>query len=218
MKENVQHGLAAVFALCALTIAGTAVHREFAPAAPPRKTGNAVKYVKNWEALGQQGQVIGADTAVLKLVEFSDFQCPFCREAQHMLDEFRDHYKGRVAIVYHHYPIPELHPSAYEAAIASECAASQGRFTAYHDVLFANPDSVRLARWTSLAKTADVKNLSVFDVCVKSQQFKARIDDDIRRGKDAGVAGTPTFIFRGRMVGVPGLALIKTWLDSTLVH
>jgi protein-disulfide isomerase len=105
----------------------------------------------------------------------------------------------------------------FRCANAAECAADQGQFAEYHDALFANQDSLRLERWASLARLSHVANIPAFEKCVQHRSFQSRIDRDVQMARSAAVYGTPTFVFRDRLVsGGPGLAKIQLWLDSAV--
>lgn len=214
MKPLVQNILGVVLILCALVITGSVVHREFA-GAPASSAAVAVRYLKDWQRLTVDGQLVGPEVAPLRLVAFSDYQCIYCRVAEPLLDQLRERYAGRVAIVYRHFPIVEVHARAFAAANAAECAAAQNRFSEYHDALFANPDSVDLARWSSVARAVGVPDIASFERCVETEAFKDRVEHDARLAREIGVSGTPTFVFRDRMVsGTGGLSRVGVWLDS----
>lgn len=215
MKPVLQNTLGLVLAACAVAITVSVVHREFTS----RSTAETqrVRRVQDWSRAESGGQLLGADTASLRVVEFSDFQCPFCRAVQAAVSTLRARYGQRVAVVYRHFPLPQ-HREAVAAANASECAGAQGRFAAYHDALFANPDSVQAKRWMVLATIAGVPDTGSFAQCVREEWFHDRITEDARLGQELGVIGTPTFVFRDRMVtGAAGLDQIQSWLDSAIV-
>src|SRR5690349_23884305 len=118
---------------CALMITGLVVRRElFAP------TASAVaeeRNVGNWRSAPGEGRVIGRNDAPKQIVAFSDFQCPYCAEARTQIDSILARNPG-VSVVFRHLPIQSIHPHAFNAAVASECAGEQDRFRAFHDALF----------------------------------------------------------------------------------
>jgi protein-disulfide isomerase len=156
-----------------------------------------VTRVKEWEPLARTGQRMGATPARLTIVEFSDFQCPFCAQARLMLRAALETHPG-VALAYHHFPLPG-HAYAFDAAVAAGCAADQGRFEAYHDQLFSNQDSIGVTGWDAFASRAGVADVERFRTCLEEEPARARVNRDRSAGARLGLGGTPTFIVNGRM-------------------
>jgi protein-disulfide isomerase len=138
----------------------------------------------------------GNPDAPITIVEFSDFQCPYCKRALPTLQEVLARYQDQVRLAYRDFPLTQLHPQAQIAAEASRCAAEQGQFWAYHDLLFSNQAKLDA---TSLAEYA--RDLSMdgkqFEACLASGKFKTAVEQDLRDGQQAGVAGTPAFFING---------------------
>ena len=136
----------------------------------------------------------------IEIVEFSDFQCPACKSAYPMLKELLDRYDGRIRLRYRHFPLP-FHSNAMPAAEAAECAAEEGKFWEYHDILFE-----RQEEWTrNRKKLYDYAeelgiNMTFFRLCMDSHATRPRIETNIREGRKLGIRGTPTFIINGRQV------------------
>jgi protein-disulfide isomerase len=135
--------------------------------------------------------VYGSPEAAVRVVEYGDFECPYCRAAAPVLKELVDDSGGEVALVYRHFPLFTIHPFALTAALAAE--ASGDRFWEMHDLLFAHQD--RLAD-TDLAEYAG--SIGVRDVVGRAAQaFRAAVEADYRSGVEAGVRGTPTLFIDG---------------------
>jgi protein-disulfide isomerase len=141
-------------------------------------------------------RVRGDVKAPVTIVEFSDFQCPFCQKAEPILKDLLAKYNGQVKLAILDFPMRSLHPQAQIAAEAARCAEQQGKFWPYHDVLFA--DQTKLDE-TGLAQSARSLGLdeNSFQSCLKSGKFKAQIEHDVQEGTKAGVAGTPAFFIDG---------------------
>ena len=141
----------------------------------------------------------GEPDAAVTLVEFSDFECPFCVRVQPTLERVMEQYAGSVRLVYRHFPLTSIHPFAYKAAEASLCAGEQDRFWEYHDLLFAEqqamsvPDLKEKARRLGLAGAA-------FDDCLDSGRHTAAVRKDLFAGSALGVSGTPAFFVNGRFL------------------
>jgi protein-disulfide isomerase len=140
----------------------------------------------------------GPDDAPITIVEFSDFQCPFCRRAVPTLHEVMEKYPGKVRIVYRNLPLGS-HGRARPAAEAALCAGEQGQFWAYHDLLFQNQ---RQLEDEDLARYAGEVGIDTdkFKACVDEKRFDSRVNADMEAARAAGVTGTPAFFVNGIML------------------
>ena len=175
--------------------------REPSRAVPPAPQ----RVVDKWEsyATGARLRVSpsGARPEVV-IVEFSDFQCTYCREAAKTLERLQHNYPDKVAVFYRHYPLKR---SSLDAAIASECARRAGHFDAMHAALFAKPDSFGIRPWSSYAKDAGMRDTLAFNLCLRDTTAFQVIVKDVRDARDLGVSGTPTFLVNGELfAGSPG--------------
>lgn len=212
MKTILSNALTGVLVVCAVVVTGLLVRREFADARPT-SPAIAVGSVANWRELAATGSIIGSPDAPLKIVEFSDFQCPSCARSRVALEAIQAEHPDLVALVYRHFPLTDIHPHALPAAIAAECAGEQARFGAYHDALFQQQDSIGARPWRGFAKDAGVRDLDAFDACVRAERPRSRIAADMASGQGLRVSGTPTFIFRERMVsGTTSIPLLAEWV------
>jgi protein-disulfide isomerase len=139
---------------------------------------------------------IGPANAPITIVEFGDFQCPFCKRAQPTLKEVLAHYPKKVRLVYMDFPLP-FHPHAMDAAKAARCAEEQGKFWQYHDGLFVDQAKESPADLKSLAKKLGL-NTTRFDSCFEKAKYQNAIEQDVAEGKKLGVDGTPSFYIDGR--------------------
>jgi protein-disulfide isomerase len=156
----------------------------------------------------------GPDAAPVTIIEFSDYECPFCKRAEPTVKKVLDTYGDKVRLVYRHYPL-EFHATARPAAEASACAAAQGKFWEYHDKLFASADLSD----ATLKKLAGEVGLdqAKFDECFAKKQFKADIDKDVADASSVGVTGTPAFFINGRMIsGAQPFEKFKEIIDDEL--
>ncbi|MFC1491900.1 DsbA family protein [Nitrospinota bacterium] len=151
----------------------------------------------------------GDKNAPLTVIEFSDFQCPFCsRFFRQTLPRIEQEYikTGKIKLVYRDYPLVRIHKDAFRAAEAAQCAGDQGKYWQMHDRLFANPKSLGEKDLPDHAQTLDL-DTAKFKTCLDSGKMKAGIRADIADAVKAGVRGTPTFL-----IGFtePGKSTIKT--------
>ncbi len=141
----------------------------------------------------------GDPKAPVVIVEFSDFQCPYCQSVQPTLKTLLAKYEGRVSLAYRDLPVRDIHPQAELAAEASRCAGEQGKFWEYHDLLFANQN--KLDRPGLLDQAHGLKlDEKQFDSCLSSGKYAAQIEQDRQLGLRAGVAGTPGFFVNGSLL------------------
>lgn len=140
----------------------------------------------------------GAHAAKVTIVEYSDFECPFCARAEPTIKQILEKYPDDVQLVYKHFPLPS-HSNSWKAAEASECAAEQGKFWEYHDILFENQDALYITMLKDYAKQLGL-NTEEFDACLDSGSMKARIENDKQEGESLGVSGTPAFFVNGKMI------------------
>ena len=159
----------------------------------------------------------GPADAPIEMIEFSDFQCPFCLRANPTVTQVLNTYGNRIRFVYRHYPLPN-HPNARPAAEASQCANEQGKFWPYHDQLFARGGRLTDADLKSAASEVGL-DLPKFDSCVAAHTYKADVDADIAAGDEAGVNGTPAFYINGRMLsGAQPFETFKRIIDEELAR
>src|SRR2546430_12135909 len=123
----------------------------------------------------------GSPQAPVMIVEFSDFQCPFCRKVQSTLTNLLEKYSMQVCLAYRDFPLRGMHSQAELAAEASRCAAEHGKFWEYHDLLFANPDKLDRAGAARMAESL-VLNQKQFDACLSSGQYTEQIEQDLQDG------------------------------------
>ena len=140
----------------------------------------------------------GADAAVT-IVEFSDFECPFCVRVQPTLERVMEQYAGRVRLVYRHFPLTSIHPQAWKAAEASLCAGEQDRFWQYHDLVFAEQHAMTVSDLKEKARRIGLAGAE-FDSCLDSDRHSEAVRRDLLAGTAAGVSGTPAFFVNGRFL------------------
>ena len=138
---------------------------------------------------------MGPPDAPVTLIEFSDFQCPYCRRVQGVLKRLMTAYHGQLKLVFRDFPLRQIHPEAQKAAEAAQCANDQGQFWPYHDRLFATTDLA----------TEDLKQYAVelgldaeaFNACLDSDKYRQEVQGDIDDALAAGVNATPSFFVNG---------------------
>jgi protein-disulfide isomerase len=138
----------------------------------------------------------GRADAPVMIVEFSDFQCPFCRKVQPTLKNLLAKYEGKIGLAYRDFPLRGMHGQAELGAESSRCAGEQGKFWEYHDLLFANPDKLNRVGLLELARSAKLDE-GQFASCLSSGKHRAEVEKDLQDGIRAGVMGTPGIFING---------------------
>lgn len=160
---------------------------------------------------------LGNRGAPVTLVEFGDFQCPFCERSEATLKKLRDKYGDKLRLVFLDFPL-SFHAHAMDAANAARCAGEQGRFWPYHDLLFAGQKRLDPAGLKEAAKQAGL-DTAKFDACFKHDKYQDAIRKDIDQGETLGVDGTPTFFINGvRLVGAQPTSAFEKIIDRELAR
>jgi protein-disulfide isomerase len=160
----------------------------------------------------------GSPKAPVTIVEFSDFLCPFCKRVLPTLDSITQRYGDRVRLVFRDYPIDAIHPGASKAHVAARCANEQGKFWAFHDLLFDKAPRASDADVKGFARQLGM-DASAFDACLASGKYEAAIRKDIEDGSRLGVTGTPAFFINGRLVtGAQPLDAFTQVIDDELAR
>lgn len=143
---------------------------------------------------------VAPEKADIVLVEYSDYQCPFCSRLHPTMKQLMKDYEGKISWVYRHFPLTSIHPNAQPAAEAAECAGELGgneKFWEFSDKLFENQTTLGSSLYTQLAKDLKI-NEATFASCISSGKHTATVNAELTEGSNAGVNGTPgTFIFKG---------------------
>lgn len=142
----------------------------------------------------------GSPNAKVVIVEFSDFQCPFCAQGAKVLTQLKKKYGKRIQIAFKQYPLP-FHSQAKMAAIASMCIHEQGNklFWKMHDAMFKGQDKLQVIDLKALAKKLGAKP-EQFNKCLDDKKYLSHVEKDIQEGKATGVKSTPTFFINGQLV------------------
>jgi len=159
----------------------------------------------------------GPEDAPVTIIEFSDFQCPFCsRFFTETYPQIKQQYEGQVRFVYRDFPLTSLHENAQKAGEAGECADEQGKFWDYHDTLFNNPSALDVTSLKGYASQLGLDSAS-FDQCLDGGKYTEEVQKDYQEGISYGVTGTPAFFINGvTVIGAQPYANFKSIIDAAL--
>ncbi|HBI17415.1 MAG TPA: hypothetical protein DDY52_04720 [Candidatus Moranbacteria bacterium] len=179
------------------------------------------KYLQT-PVIGENAIKFGPDDAKVKLVEYSDFQCPYCQLFQKTVSEVVKEYGDKVQFVFKNLPLESIHPRAKAAAMAAECANEQGKFMEYGDKLFANqkiwgdPKQTDNRMFTSYATQLRM-DVSKFNQCLTDEKYKDKIENDLKEATEFGISGTPAIFVNDKFKnGAVSAEELKALLDQEL--
>jgi protein-disulfide isomerase len=142
---------------------------------------------------------LGRASAPVTLIEFSDFQCPFCQRVEPTLKRLRETYGDKLRIVWKDFPLTQIHPQAFKAGEAAHCAGDQSKFWEYHDRLFANQQLLQIEDLKKHAADLGL-DAAAFGSCLDSSKYGERVRNGVAEGTRLGVNSTPTIYINGRML------------------
>ena len=164
-----------------------------------------------------EGPAKGPENAPVTIVEFSDFQCPYCSKAAATVHEVLKAYDGKVRVVFRDYPLP-FHKDAAKASEAAHCADEQGKFWEMHDWMFANQSGLAVDNLKAQAGTLGL-DTAKFNECLDSGKFAKVVETNTADGKEAGVTGTPAFFVNGVFLnGAVPMDKFKEAIDKELAR
>lgn len=165
---------------------------------------------------------LGPADAPITIVEFSDFECVFCRRFRNQtLDQLLSAYAGKVRFVYRDFPLSDVHPNAHKAAEAAQCANEQGAFWKMHDRIFLHSlewskASDPIAVFSSYASALGL-NAGQFETCLKAGKYADEVNEDLEDGKALGVNGTPSFFINGQpLAGAASFSMFSKIIEAQL--
>ena len=187
-----------------------------------RKAGPAVRVLfdapRQEVAVAPSDPALGPATAPVTLVEFSDFQCPFCQRVEPTMQAIKAKYGDKVRIVWKDFPLTQIHPQAFKAAEAGNCALEQGKFWQLHEKLFANQQALQPEFLKRYAADAGL-DAAKFNACLDSSKYEERVRSAVAAGAKLGVGSTPTTFVNGRIVsGAQPLEVFAAVIDEELAR
>lgn len=187
------------------------------PSAPSPSAPSAPSAPVNVAATGPS---LGDEDAPVTIIEFSDFECPFCKRFNDQtFQQIKANYvdTGKVRVVFRHYPLP-FHANAQKAHEASMCADDQDKFWEYHDAIFAQQTNLGVPALKQMAVSLGL-NTATFNSCLDSGKYAQYVQDDLAAGSAAGVSGTPSFFVNGQIVvGAQPYSAFQQAIEAALAN
>ena len=172
------------------------------------------------EGVTVQAHVTGNENAEVTLTEYSDFECPACAQFYPYVKDVLASYGDQLRFEYKHFPLQRVHPNARAAAIAAEAAGQQGKFFAYHDLLFENQQEWSCAGnsdqyFRSYAEQLEL-DIEQWQTHRRASLLADKVDNDFSAGRDAGVTGTPTFFLNGERMNIETYDDFRSQIEAAL--
>lgn len=146
--------------------------------------------------ISQEDHIQGSQQSVVTLVEYGDYECPFCGLAYPVVKQLQRHFQEKLRFVFRNFPLSEIHPLAEIAAETAEFAASKGKFWEMHDLLYEHQNQLSAPFLLELAESLNLSPLDL-ELAIKAHAFQPKIKSDFLGGVRSGVNGTPTFYING---------------------
>jgi len=158
----------------------------------------------------------GPALAPVTVVEFGDFECPYCGQEEPVVTQMLSDYAGRIRFVFKEFPLSSIHPDAELAAEAALAANAQGQFWPYHNMLYANQSALARSNLDAYASTLGL-DMTAFDAALDEGTYEAAVAADVAQGRSLGVTGTPTFFVNGiAVVGAAPYSQLQTVIDQQI--
>lgn len=185
-----------------------------------RRTGPEVRVLfdapRHEVAVAKEDPALGSASAPVTIVEFSDFQCPFCQRVSPTLKQVRQTYGDKVRIVWKDFPLTQIHPQAFKAGEAAHCAGDQGKYWEFHDRLFANQQALQPDDLKKYAAELGL-DAAAFGACLDTGKHGERVRNGVAEGTKLGINSTPTIYINGRMLsGAQPFEVFKGVIDEEL--
>jgi protein-disulfide isomerase len=178
------NAITGVLVTCALVVSVTVIRTAHEVSSAESSRPAPSRHVAAWESLlKNRTPSLGAFPSAVHIVEFSDYQCPYCRGLEEVLQRLVKDHPGTVAVIRYDFPLTKIHQYAYPAAIAAECAAEQGVYERYQSLLFENGAHLGDVNWMRLAEQANIRSPKSFSDCFRQQRTAARVDHDKEIGE-----------------------------------
>lgn len=196
---------------------GSQAEAAAAQKAQPTSAAAQQQEVKRYDVSEDDDPVYGPDSAPVTIIEFSDYECPYCsRWHSEVFLKLREEYGKKVRVIYRDFPLISIHGEALPAAIAANCANEQGAYWKYHDLLFSGGGEFGRDTYLMYAAQLGLK-MDQFTQCIDTEKYSDEVMADYQYAADLGIRSTPTFFINGiPVVGAQPFNVFKEVIDKEL--
>jgi predicted DsbA family dithiol-disulfide isomerase len=219
MSKRREFILSLIMTGCAITVASVYVYTQlFAGPRLASATLAPPDFVKDWRSYSAGALHVGDTDGKIKIIEFSDFECPYCALFDDRLDTLMHEFPGQVAVSFIHFPL-STHKQAMPAALAAECASEQSRFAEMASELFRAQDSLGLQSWATFGLRAGISDTVRLNRCIADPRTAAKVSAAQKKGQKLGVTGTPTVLVNGwRYTYAPPIDTLRRLLRDVVAN
>lgn len=187
------------------------------PASPTQNQQPETEQIVRYDVPVDDDPFYGPENAPITIIEFSDFECPYCRKWHvEVFQRLLDTYQGQIKFVYRDFPLTSIHPNAFPAAEAANCAGEQGVYWPYHNMLFSMELGLSTESYQQYAQELGI-NVETFNACMAEGKYKAEIQADFEYAAQLGVRSTPTFFINGiAVVGAQSFEVFQQVIEKEL--
>lgn len=213
IKNVLSLSITITLTICAIIITVFIIRNEFF-----QPNGQSeVRYIEDWAQVEFNGWQSGPDNARVRIIEFFDYECPYCKNVQPTVQAIQEKYNRQVSFTYVHNPL-NGHSKATKAAIAAECARKQGYFKPFHDLLFTQQELIGTFSYTEIAKDVGVPELSMFENCLEKEETISIVQSGLKLAKKFKIDAIPSFIINGELIsGALQQELFEIMIEKALV-
>lgn len=194
LKNIISNSFTLLLSVCAVIITFLVIRNELFMSPDNYEQ----RFIENWEELEFNGWQTGNKDAPIKIVEFFDYECPYCKNAQPTIHSLLENYTSDILLTYVHYPL-KGHKHAFTAAIAAECARIQNRFKPYHDLLFERQEFLSDSLYSIIAQEIELSDLQVFNRCLSDQESAPVVNAGFNLAERLKINAIPAFIINGTL-------------------
>jgi len=190
----------ALLAIWVIVLAGFKARDLYRTRVSTYKSNETGRNIPDWKRL-VVGRIpdLGSSSASFPIIEFSDYQCPYCGMADPVLVNFVSHHHGDVVVYRYDMPLQNIHPHAYVASIAANCAELQGIREPYQSLLFQHQKEFASLDWTALARQSGVSDIPAFARCLHDETPREYIQKELETSRSLNITSTPSFIINGKL-------------------
>lgn len=212
-KVFFSHSATTILIICAVIITVLIIRRELFP---PTSVSNE-RAVNDWQNIEFLGSPYNPEKGKVQIFKFYDYECPYCKLAAPPLKAVSKAWSDVVTVKYVHFPLEEIHPLAWDAAIAAECARNQEAFESYHTILFERQEEINTFSYIQLAEEVGIEDIPLFEKCIRNQETSSIVEEGVKLAERLQISSIPTFLINGTQItGVLSEQQLNSYIEEAL--